>query len=114
MTFRILSLSGGGYKGFYTAQFLAGLEAESGEVPLHRRFDLIAGTSIGGILAIALSSGKTTMQKVVEAMSAHGTDIFGTKKPPTSQIGVAWDLISHRDTARYSAEPLRKLICEIV
>lgn len=114
MTFRILSLSGGGYKGLYTAQFLAGLEAESGDVPLHRRFDLIAGTSIGGILAIALSSGKTTMQKVVEAMSAHGTDIFGTKNPPTSQIGVAWDLISHRDTARYSAEPLRKLICEIV
>lgn len=114
MTFRILSLSGGGYKGLYTAQFLAGLEAESGGVPLHRRFDLIAGTSIGGVLALAISSGKTTMQDVVEAMSTHGTDIFGTKEPPTSKLGVFFDLIAHRAKPRYSATPLRDLICKLV
>lgn len=114
MTFKILSLSGGGYKGLYTAQFLAGLEAESGDVPLHQRFDLIAGTSIGGILAIALSSGQTTMTQVVEAMSEHGTDIFGSKEPPKSHLGIGWDLFTHLNTARYSAEPLQELICEIV
>jgi len=114
MTFRILSLSGGGYKGLYTAQFLAGLEVESGDVPLHRLFDLIAGTSIGGILALAVSSGKTSMRKVVEAMSTHGTDIFGTKKAPTSQLGVVFDLIAHRATARYDVKPLRDLISKVV
>lgn len=111
--FRILSLYGGGYKGLYTSQFLAGLEAESGDIPLHRRFDLIAGTSIGGILALAVSSGKVTVRDIVEAMSSHGTDVFGTKEPPSSQLGIIWDLIAHRATARYSPEPLRKLVCEI-
>lgn len=114
MVFRILSLSGGGYKGLYTAQFLAGLEAESADVPLYRRFDLVAGTSIGGILALAVSSGKTTMRDVVEAMSSHGKNIFGTKAPPSSRLEIIWDLIAHRATARYSAEPLRKLICDVL
>lgn len=114
MVFRILCLSGGGYKGLYTAQFLAGLEAENNDIPLHQRFDLIAGTSIGGVLALAISSGRATMREVVEAMSSRGTEIFGTIAPPSSQLGIIWDLIAHRSKARYSAEPLRRLICEIV
>ena len=114
MTFRILSLSGGGYKGLYSAQFLAGLEAESGCVPLHRRFDLIAGTSIGGILALAVSSAKMSMREVVEVMSTHGTDIFGSQKLPTSQLGVALDIFTHRAKARYHAKPLRDLVCQLV
>ena len=52
--FRILSLAGGGYLGLYTACVLAELEESAGE-PLGRRFDLIAGTSVGGLLAIALA-----------------------------------------------------------
>src|SRR5689334_377836 len=52
--FRILSLAGGGYLGLYTACVLTELEERIGE-PLGRRFDLIAGTSVGGILAIALA-----------------------------------------------------------
>ena len=46
--FRILSLSGGGYLGLYTAVVLADLEERVRE-PLGRRFDLIAGTSVGGL-----------------------------------------------------------------
>ena len=52
--FRILALSGGGYLGVFTAALLADLEEKVGE-PLGRRFDLIAGTSVGGILAVALA-----------------------------------------------------------
>lgn len=114
MVFRILSLSGGGYKGLYTAQFLAGLEAESGAVPLHRRFDLISGTSIGGILALAVSSGRTTMQHVVEFMTTHGTKVFGTKDAPTSFLGVVLDLVAHRAKPRYDAGPLRDLVATIL
>ena len=51
--FRILALSGGGYLGLYTATVLAALEERSG-VPLGQRFDLIAGTSVGGILAVGV------------------------------------------------------------
>lgn len=52
--FRILSLSGGGYRGLFTARILADLEERIG-APIATRFDLIAGTSIGGILALALA-----------------------------------------------------------
>lgn len=50
----ILSLSGGGYKGLFTAHVLSSLEKEYG-YPIAKKFDLIAGTSIGGIIAIALA-----------------------------------------------------------
>jgi len=54
--FQILSLSGGGFRGLYTATLLEKLEKEA-DKPLSEVFDLIAGTSIGGILAIGLAAG---------------------------------------------------------
>jgi predicted patatin/cPLA2 family phospholipase len=53
---RILSLDGGGAKGFYTLGVLKELEAITG--PLHSHFDLIFGTSTGAIIAALLALGK--------------------------------------------------------
>ena len=55
MTFQILSLSGGGFMGLYTACVLAELEEQIGK-PIAGCFDLIAGTSIGGIIALESDS----------------------------------------------------------
>jgi len=52
----ILSLAGGGYKGLFTAHFLSLLQAELGR-PLYKVFDLVAGTSIGSILALGIALG---------------------------------------------------------
>lgn len=49
---RVLSLDGGGIKGTFIAAVLAQLEADTGK-RLVRHFDLITGTSTGGIIAIA-------------------------------------------------------------
>ncbi len=49
-TFRILSLDGGGIKGAFTAAFLASMERHLTK-PIGAYFDLIAGTSTGGISA---------------------------------------------------------------
>jgi hypothetical protein len=47
---RILSLDGGGVKGFIQLEILRMIELEIGlDLPLHRFFDLIVGTSIGKI-----------------------------------------------------------------
>ena len=53
--FRILSMDGGGIRGIFPASLLAGLEEQylDGQ-PLGRYFDLIAGTSTGGIIALGL------------------------------------------------------------
>lgn len=47
--FQILALSVGGFRGFYTAKVLADLEVEIG-APVATKFDLITGTSVGGIV----------------------------------------------------------------
>lgn len=54
---RILTLDGGGAKGFYTLGVLKELEALMGK-RLCDRFDLIFGTSTGGIIAALLALGK--------------------------------------------------------
>ncbi len=54
--FRILSLDGGGAKGFYTIGVLRELEAKVG--PLHEFFDLIYGTSTGSIIGTLLAIGE--------------------------------------------------------
>jgi len=54
--FQILSLDGGGLKGLFTAAFLANWEEENGTRVVDH-FDLIAGTSTGGIIALGLGLG---------------------------------------------------------
>ncbi len=60
--FRVLSLDGGGARGYLAAGFLARVEqyldgATKQALPLGRRFDLICGTSTGGIIALGLAAG---------------------------------------------------------
>jgi patatin-like phospholipase/acyl hydrolase len=57
-SYRILSLDGGGAKGFYTLGVLKQIEAMFGGVPLSERFDLISGTSTGAIIAALLGFGR--------------------------------------------------------
>jgi predicted acylesterase/phospholipase RssA len=56
--FRVLSLDGGGAKGFYTLGALKEIEAAVGH-PLCEKFDLIFGTSTGAIIAALLGLGKS-------------------------------------------------------
>jgi uncharacterized protein len=53
---KVLSLDGGGAKGFYTLGVLKEIEAMVGR-PLWQCFDLIFGTSTGGIIAALLALG---------------------------------------------------------
>ena len=76
--FRILTLSGGGYRGLYAAKVLADLEEQTNQ-PIGRYFDLIAGTSSGGIVALAVAY-EIPMKDVVEMFKTHGQDIFKKQK----------------------------------
>lgn len=66
--FRILSLDGGGAKGFYTIGVLSEIEAMTGR-RIHEVFDLIFGTSTGAIIAALLARGElvATVQAFYEA-----------------------------------------------
>jgi hypothetical protein len=54
--FQILALDGGGAKALFTAHVLARLEQDL-DVRITDSFDLIAGTSAGGIVALGLGAG---------------------------------------------------------
>ncbi|MFK2890824.1 CBASS cGAMP-activated phospholipase [Dyella flagellata] len=72
--FQILALSGGGYRGLFCARILADLEQFTGQ-PTATYFDLIAGTSIGGILALAVAVG-VPAETMVRLFETHGEEIF--------------------------------------
>ncbi len=74
MEFRILSLSGGGYRGLYTVAMLRHLEQQAGR-RIGECFDMIAGTSIGGIIAIGLALGKSA-EEIERVFIERGMDIF--------------------------------------
>jgi patatin-like phospholipase/acyl hydrolase len=56
--YRILTLDGGGAKGFYSLGVLREVEAMVGK-PLHEAFDLIFGTSTGAIIAALIALGRS-------------------------------------------------------
>lgn len=57
-SFRLLCLDGGGIRGLVLVQVLINLEEAVGR-PIVQCFDWVAGTSTGGILALALASGRS-------------------------------------------------------
>lgn len=74
MSYRILSLDGGGTRGIIQATIL---DCLSGDLKKHPRsmFELFAGTSTGGIIAIALAAGVST-KVIVDLYLNKAGDIF--------------------------------------
>jgi predicted acylesterase/phospholipase RssA len=103
--FRLLSLSGGGCLGYYTACVLRALE-ERANAPLIRRFDMLAGTSIGGILALALAAG-VSASGMEESFRRHGAEVFSGRAKAHGWMEGLNDLLRALVTPKYSAAKLR-------
>lgn len=71
---KILTIDGGGIKGVFAASFLAQIEEEC-DVRICDYFDLIAGTSTGGIIAAALAVG-IPVKDILEMYMTNGKKIF--------------------------------------
>jgi uncharacterized protein len=103
---RILSLDGGGAKGFYSLGVLKEVEAMLG-CPLHQCFDLIFGTSTGAIIATLIALGNSideiheiykkhvptvmscrTRYARTEALAALATSVYGKKTFADMKTGV--------------------------
>lgn len=98
----ILSIDGGGIRGLIPALLLAELEKRTSQ-PISDLFDLIAGTSTGGILALGLSLPKSNKkpkfkaQDLVKLYQERGRDIFSRSfwKGVSSAGGFADEKYSH-------------------
>jgi patatin-like phospholipase/acyl hydrolase len=83
--FRILSLDGGGLRGIIPLLILKEIERTHGR-PIHELFDVITGTSTGGIIACGLTytrDGKTphlSLDQLIDLYTTKGSEIFPYKK----------------------------------
>ena len=102
---KALALSGGGFLGLYTAHVLQALEARAG-VPLGRCFDLIAGTSIGAVLALALAY-EVPMVRLVRLFTDHGPRVFSSRALPAGTVSRLLDLTRSVLGPKYTGEALQ-------
>jgi patatin-like phospholipase/acyl hydrolase len=106
--FQILSLSGGGFLGLYSIALLTEIEQQA-KAPIARHFDLLAGTSIGGILALALAA-EVPASDIQKAFEKHGQEIFGANPPPRTGLSSWWELMSRLRKSKHQAGALRATI----
>jgi predicted acylesterase/phospholipase RssA len=99
--FHILALSGGGFRGLFTAVILEKLEEDFG-YPIAKKFDLLSGTSIGGIIALALAA-EIPAKTIKGLLIDNKNKIFGS--PHLFQ--------GYCCRSRYNNESLTKFLHEI-
>lgn len=75
---KILSIDGGGIRGVFPAAFLAAIE-DTLPNPIGSYFDLITGTSTGGIIAIGLAMGLSA-KEILALYEERGPEIFEQDK----------------------------------
>jgi patatin-like phospholipase/acyl hydrolase len=107
--FRILSLDGGGIRGVYAASALAEIENTQNISDIWNYFDLMIGTSTGGIIAIALASGITATD-ILSFYIKSGSKIF----PHTGVGRRAWRSVASVFRPKHSWEPLEQELGSIL
>ena len=111
MSFRILSIDGGGIRGIIPALILAELERRTGK-PVAKLFDLVAGTSTGGILAVGLTmpgtkrKPKYSAHDLVSLYEEDGDDIFHRSK--WHQVRALGNLAEEK----YPSEGIERVLAE--
>lgn len=112
-SYRILSLDGGGIRGVFPAALLARLE-EHLEHPIGSYFDLIAGTSTGGIVAIGLGLGLSA-KDIVRLYEDRGPAIFDQQHGLfRNWVMQRWRGGRHWFGSKYEATELRAALDEIL
>ncbi len=83
---RLLTLDGGGAKGFYTLGVLKEIEAMVG-CPLHEKFDLVFGTSTGAIIASLIALGHS-VDSILELYRKHVPTVMSQKTAPARSMAL--------------------------
>ena len=110
--FRILCIDGGGLRGIVPVLILQHIESMQG-VKIHSMFDMVSGTSAGGIIAsglVASSDGISpdlSMEILSDLYSTHSTTIF---PPPKNFIGRVWMFVTSLLSPRYSTMGLKTIL----
>src|SRR5262245_32764045 len=113
--FRVLSLDGGGMRGTYTATYLACLAATFSRrrnlsaIDVGAAFDLIVGTSTGGIIACALAFGLSPAD-LVPFYRDHGPAIFRRRLPKQAGVDLCVDILARKRSLKAGAHALESAL----
>jgi hypothetical protein len=113
---RVLSLDGGGMRGTYTATYLDRVAASFAKrrgvaaLDIGAAFDLIVGTSTGGIIACALAAG-IPLGDIVKLYREHGPRIF-PRPLPSGYASVVGDLRKRPAAVAAGTDSLRAALTE--
>ena len=110
---RILSIDGGGIRGIIPAMVLNYIEKKTGK-PIASMFDLIAGTSTGGILALGLTKGNSDlsapMYTCAELVDLYRDPERGGKIFTEFIPGSLDDVVQPKFTSKYRQKVLEELL----
>lgn len=109
---RVLSIDGGGLKGAMPAAFLAEVESATGK-RVADHFDLIAGTSTGGIIALGIGLG-LPCSEILAFYQEKGPAVFGESGGRLRTAAVrSWRLAKRLVRHKHPAEPLREALADV-
>ena len=109
---RVLSIDGGGLKGAMPAAFLAQIEDTSGKRVVDH-FDLIVGTSTGGIIALGIGLG-LPCRRILDFYREQGPAVFGQTGGRMRSLAVGAGRRAKRLFAnKHPAAPLRLALAEV-
>lgn len=116
--FRVLSLDGGGMRGVYAATYLERManafarQRSAGQLDVGAGFNLIVGTSTGGIIACGLAAG-IPLEKVIKLYRQHGSAIF-QRRLPKGFLGLTMDMYKRPPALERGNGALRDALHEML
>lgn len=109
----VLTPDGGGVRGIVSLMILVLLEKQLGlDLPLHRCFNLIVGTSTGGIIALGIGAQKWSLETCIQKFQNLAQAVFRRRKiSRVPLIGRVVDIIATMTTgSRYGSHHLDKAL----
>jgi predicted acylesterase/phospholipase RssA len=109
---RVLCLDGGGIRGIVELETLRLIEKElGGRVHIQSFFDLIVGTSTGGIIALGLTARNFTLDECIRRFESLCDKAF-TRRKGMGIPGVRV-IVSNFNHSRYETQPLEEALTSV-
>lgn len=107
---KILAMDGGGVRGVFHAKFLERLEGNL-DLPIGRYFDLIAGTSTGGIVALGLALGMKAAE-ISKLYEKRGPAIFPRQRHACLVKRLVPSCLRNLRGPKYDSTPLQLALAD--
>ncbi|KAF3039476.1 hypothetical protein E8E12_000358 [Didymella heteroderae] len=106
---RLLSLDGGGMRGIVELEVLRAVQKQLGDqIPIQAFFDLIVGTSTGGIIALGFGVKGWSIKQCTETFLNLCNQAFSKRK--LQSISFLKHFVTLRHASKYETTPLREVL----